>query len=1079
MSMKTALKTILLLLLVWVFSSPIALSAHAQTSLTWQGQIAYIGGDGNVWVLRGDNPIPFQLTSDASQQVRYYSPRFSPSGDMLAYCRNQAGGDGGSQLYLARTASWQPILLVEDVFCQGFPQIGFDWSPDGSFIAYTRSFVYAPQANGAQWSKFHGIWSVDVSNGQSQEIIPPPGANPLLYPQWSPDGNWIRLYELFYNEGLGVLRTWNRQNGALYNWLGAGQDMFPGSSDWSPDSVRLVFDQVTYVGYPGAGLFTALPDSSSLLQLYVNPNQGVMRPTWSPDGANLAFLLRTYGRDEKNAVGLIFPNGNNVREIYQTRANLEILDWSPDGKQLIFASDESGQADIYLYDLPSETQKTLVEGSGWQADWASLPVLATPESPTGAVEIPGFRAGGGSLLAYLGENYQLWLYDPATDSRAQLSQPLSATTFWKSPGGLRLLYSDRLLDLVFQEGGGLVLQEMRLPANPSGDEIHWAPDESRLAFRDALNRIWLVQAGGNFVEVPGASDVPQWSFDGRFISYCTEGNRLWVVGGGISLREVASPVECGGAWSSSQNLLAYTRLGSAGSASNQVYVYDPERSKSSLVMDGASLIGWSPDGKLLGLRQNLKGSEASFTYFVARPLKGEPLQVGGFSQAQAGNAGWSEAGGLYLLGPYQIEADLKGSERVAPAVYDAARGGQIILLGNQIGAQHELVCLDMGSGIPTTLVSADLSAVPQAEKPGIWAQLSPDGAWASSNHFTPEGYRYFVTRCNRQRQIALQASQDVAGDSFSSDSRWYVQRIPGEGRNGLLLLYNLETLERLNLPALSSSPAVWIQPPSNLFPETYILSGKVVAEDGISQAAVNILVDGKPAATTNPDGSFEVSGLTPGEHTVSALKAGLVFSPPSQAFKVPGESKDIVFQAYPESPAVEETQPAVAKPIEITPTLVIQLQPTQPPAASVRPALPGGTLAVYAIGSLLIFVLLLALAVRLLRRRKRQPQAIGIEAVEINPPPIPKTPPGPEVFIQLKRGVDQVKARQNAAGRETLKQVLQQAPDNAIAWLWSGMAATRMKDWRAAEQCFLQAKRLGHPKADDALKWLEEQRQRG
>ncbi len=1090
MPMKTILK-IAIVIILCVAPSLKPISGKAQTAPSWQGQIAYIGGDGNIWVLRSDNPLPLQLTSDASQQVRYYSPRFSPAGDMLAYCRSAAGGDGGSQIYLARAASWQPILLVEDVFCQGFPQVGFDWSPDGKSIAYTRSFVYGPQGNGQQWSKYHGIWSVDVASGQSLELIPPPGTNPLIYPHWSPDGNWIRLYELFYTEGLGVLRTWNRQSGALYNWLGAGQDMFPGSSDWSPDSVRLVFDQVTYVGYPGAGLYTALPDASGLLQLYINPNQGVMRPSWSPDGANLAYLLRTYGDKEKNAVGLIFPNGTNAREIYTTRANLEILDWSPDGSQLIFASDEGGQANIYLYDLPSAAQFTLVEGSGWQADWATLPLPTVPETPGGAVEIPGFRAGGGSLLAYLGENYQLTLYDPASDSRAQLSQPLSATTFWKSPSGLRLVYADRLLDLLFQEGGGLLVQELRLPANPAGnpagnpaeEQIHWAPDESRLAFRDALGRVWLVQAGGNFVEVPGASDVPNWSFDGRFISYCTEGNRLWVVGGGISLREVASPVECGGAWSSSQNLLAYTLQGGGGPETDQVYVYDPERSKSSLVMDGASLIGWSPDGEILGLRQPGKTADAPFTFYVARPLKGEPLEVGEFSLSEPGNPGWSDGGEMYILGPYQIERNLKSSERIAPAVYGVARRGQIVLLGNDVNGQHELVCLNMETKQPTILVSADLSSVPESEMPGIWAQLSPDGAWASSNHFTPDGYRYLLTRCDRQRQAILQASQVVATDSFSTDSRWYVQRVPGESRNGLLLLYNLETLERQTIPALSSSPAVWIQPPSNVFPETYILSGRVVAEDGTSQAAVNILVDGKPAATTNPDGSFEVRSLTPGEHTVSALKAGLVFSPESQSFKVPGESKEIVFRAIPESPPlVEETQPAVAKPVEATPTPLIEATPALPTAPGASLTLPGGMLTVYSIGSLAIVILLIVLAVRLIRRRKRppkEPEGMGVETPALGVEPTPKGEPGPEVFIQLKRGVDQVKANQNAAGRETLKQVLQQAPDNAIAWLWSGMAATRMKDWRAAEQCFRQAKRLGHPKADDALKWLDEQRKAG
>jgi Tol biopolymer transport system component len=1087
--MKTRLNSIIMILL-WVAASLVPAPARAQTPPTWTGQIAYIGGDGNVWVLHSESSQPLQVTSDASEQIRYYSPLFSPAGDLLAYCRNELGGAGGSQLYLARTASWQPIQLVDDVFCQGLPQLGFDWSPDGATIAYTRSFVYGPQADGSQWSKYHGIWSVDVASGQSTELITPPGTNPLVYPRWSPDGRWIRLYELVYMEGLGVLRTWNRDNGALYNWLEVGNDMFPGSSDWSPDSVRLVFDQVTYVGFPGAGLYTALPDSSDLLQLFVNPSQGVMRPTWSPDGANVAFQLRTYEENERTGIGLISPNGGNFREIYQTQANLEIQDWSPDGSQLLFVSDDGGQANLYIYDLTSATQFPVVTGSGWQASWAPIPETGQPQAPSGAVEIEGFRISGGSLLAYLGENYQLWLYDPANGSRGQLSEPLSATSFWKSPSGMRLIYADRLLDLSFQEDSSLIVQEIRLPANPSGDEIHWAPGESRLAYRDALGRVWLVQAGSSFVEVPGATDIPNWSFDGRFISYCTEGNRLWVVGGGISLREVASPVDCGGAWSSSQGSLAYTLKGSAGAASNQVYVYDPERSKSSLVMDGASLIGWSPDGEVLGMRQDAKSGGTSFTYFAAKPLKGKPLEVGDFNQTQPGNQGWADAGEAYILGPYQIDKNLRSSERVAPAVYDAAREGQILLLGEQAGNQHELACLNMESDQTSSLVSVDLSAVPTAEEPGVWAQLSPDGNWASSNNYAPDGYRYLLTRCDRNRQAALQSSRDAAGDAFSTDSRWYAQRLPGESRGGLLLLYNLETLERESLPALSSSPAEWIQPPANALPETYILAGKVISEDGTSQASVNILVDGQPAATTNPDGSFEVSGLAPGEHTVSALKSGLVFSPESQTFNVPGESPEIIFEAIPEgapgvigTPGVEGTQQAIAKPVVLTPTSAGADTPTAPPVTGGgSTSLTQGTLWTYVCGSLVVIFLLVVLIVRLSQRRKRQAQPVEEalpEAPEPSAQPVAKTALDPEVNTQLKQGVDQVKANQNAAGRETLKKVLAQAPDNAIAWLWSGMAATRMQDWHAAEHSFQQAKKLGHPKADDALRWLAEERKKG
>jgi cytochrome c-type biogenesis protein CcmH/NrfG len=52
--------------------------------------------------------------------------------------------------------------------------------------------------------------------------------------------------------------------------------------------------------------------------------------------------------------------------------------------------------------------------------------------------------------------------------------------------------------------------------------------------------------------------------------------------------------------------------------------------------------------------------------------------------------------------------------------------------------------------------------------------------------------------------------------------------------------------------------------------------------------------------------------------------------------------------------------------------------------------------------------------------------------------------------------------------------VTEDDPQNSVAWLWSGMAAAKMEDWQAAEASFKQAERLGHPKAGEALTWLEE-----
>ncbi len=333
-------------------------------------------------------------------------------------------------------------------------------------------------------------------------------------------------------------------------------------------------------------------------------------------------------------------------------------------------TDDGGQPGLYIYDLPTKGAITIALPSGWQADWSVLPEDTGFEAGGKPVVIDDFTASGGSLLAYLAENYQLWLFDPSNGTRAALSPPLSAAKFWASPSGERLIYADRLLKLEFQPGGTLSVQQSTLPGIPDGEEITWSPDEKRFSYRDSTGHIWLVDSGGSFVEVPGATGLPDWSTDGRFLSYCTEGDKLWVVGGGISLREVASPVDCDIEWSSSQALIAYTLQGSAGPQSDQVYVYDAEAGKSSLALDSTSLAGWSPDGKVLALKRPGKSSSSEFTFFAMDPVEQKLLEVGPHNTRSAGQQGWGDTSQDYILGPYQLTSDLTSSDRVADVVYD-------------------------------------------------------------------------------------------------------------------------------------------------------------------------------------------------------------------------------------------------------------------------------------------------------------------------------------------------------------------------------------------------------------------------
>lgn len=117
----------------------------------------------------------------------------------------------------------------------------------------------------------------------------------------------------------------------------------------------------------------------------------------------------------------------------------------------------------------------------------------------------------------------------------------------------------------------------------------------------------------------------------------------------------------------------------------------------------------------------------------------------------------------------------------------------------------------------------------------------------------------------------------------------------------------------------------------------------------------------------------------------------------------------------------------------------------------------------------------------------RSSKATGKQATPVTPEPSPEEKPVPapepqekptpdEVNAAFQQGVDLVHVGRAAEGIFELRKVIDAQPGNKAAWFWLGIASTRLKDDRSAERCFLQAKKHGHPEADQALDWLKKQK---
>ena len=104
--------------------------------------------------------------------------------------------------------------------------------------------------------------------------------------------------------------------------ISAGEIEFSRDAQW-----------VTFVSYPDGTLWRSRADGTDRLQLTRPPLIAVL-PRWSPDSSQIAFAGGETGQPWK--VFVIDAHGGPPREVYgESRSQIDV-NWSPDGKSLLY-----------------------------------------------------------------------------------------------------------------------------------------------------------------------------------------------------------------------------------------------------------------------------------------------------------------------------------------------------------------------------------------------------------------------------------------------------------------------------------------------------------------------------------------------------------------------------------------------------------------------------------------------------------------------------------------------------------------------------------------------------------------------
>ncbi len=315
----------------------------------------------------------------------------------------------------------------------------FTWSPDGKNLAYVST-----------QSGSSDIWISPSAGGAARRLTSI--AVLKLQPRWSPDGKWIAFVGI-QPGGAGDLMLAGAGDQTVTN-LTESPDIDDRNPVWSPDSADIAFTR----RFGNRTHTSVINLGSKSVRTLVEAAASEM--AWSPDGKSLLYvsdpLLTNDDRRENDDIFVIAAAGGTPRLLTPGTPRFRDFNpsWSPDSRQIAFASETSGASNIYILDTQSGVKRTLTTGQTEQFS-------------------PKWSPDGSSIIYLKNEEARL--------------------SIW-----MNVLQGGRVSKISDRDGtnGGYELPD----SSPRG-KIEWSPDGKRIAFTHSdpakASDLWVTGADGS------------------------------------------------------------------------------------------------------------------------------------------------------------------------------------------------------------------------------------------------------------------------------------------------------------------------------------------------------------------------------------------------------------------------------------------------------------------------------------------------------------------------------------------------------------------------------------------------------
>jgi len=459
-----------------------------------------------IWILDTSNGNARLLTDAITRPDEHISPRWSPDGASIVF--SSLRSDGG--LFVVPVSGGKPRQLT-------FHELDSqpNWSPDG------RTIVFWGAGRG-------GLWTVPAQGGSPQKIKLE--AEEAQSPAWSPDGRWIAC---IWRGGVAVIAS---DGGSIRQVTKGPADQAP---SWSPDGRQLFFLS------PSAGelqVWSVPVEGGDPVQWTDEHDLADYAPQWIPHKNLLSYVaggkIRTL--DTKGGTRGTIPFSARItlaRKNYKqispalpapgqrlpVRSICSPVS-SPDGRLIAF----SALGDLWLRHADGKVEQ-LTSGPEDDADPAWSP--------------------DGSELAYVSNrsgDYQVWALDLAGRARRQVTTAAgdALTPIWQPSGEnivfVRSSWWRQTLCVVPASGGD---QRTIVPAGAARiTPLGWFPEDQSLVIeqlisdsktrilRSTINRVRLDGSAVSWtMDLPDQVEFAALSTQGDTLAYVSNGE-LWIQG---------------------------------------------------------------------------------------------------------------------------------------------------------------------------------------------------------------------------------------------------------------------------------------------------------------------------------------------------------------------------------------------------------------------------------------------------------------------------------------------------------------------------------------------------------------------